>query len=99
MYIQQTKFRCNKIYIQKHSAERKIWAVSCTSSLYFLALFECSLYITEMFKGEILFLFTVLLVNELMPRIAMGVPSWSHACGHPQVFCKNITMTCAYSFS
>ena len=24
IYIQQTKFRCNKIYNQKHSAERKI---------------------------------------------------------------------------
>ena len=27
------KFRCNKIYNQKHSEERKIWCVSCTSSL------------------------------------------------------------------
>ena len=25
--------------------------------------------------------------------------AWSHACGRPQVFCINITMTSAYSFS
>ena len=26
---------------------------------------------------------TVLLVNELMPRIGMEVEDWSHACGRP----------------
>ena len=34
-----------------------------------------------------------------MPITGMGVGAWSHACGRPQVFCINITMTSAYSFS
>ena len=34
-----------------------------------------------MFKAEVMFLFTVLLVNERIPRIGMGMGAWSHACG------------------
>ena len=54
IYIQQTKFGWNQIYIQKHSAERKIWCVSCTSNLkVFSCTFDRSLHITEvMFKAE-----------------------------------------------
>ena len=67
-----TRFGCNKIYIQKHLAEWKIWRST-------------------------LFLFTVHLVKELMPRTGLGVGVWAHACERPQGFCMNITKVYAYS--
>ena len=56
IYIHQTKFEWIKIYIQKHSAERKILSVSCTCNLkVFSSTFKRSLHITKMiFKTEVL---------------------------------------------
>ena len=56
-----------------------LWAVHPVCK-YFLTLFE-----RWCFEVEFSF-FTILLFNELMPRIGIGVGAWSHPCGCLQDF-------------
>ena len=97
--FQQTKFRFNKICIQKHSAERNIRSISCKSSLQvFSRTFRTFFaHCRDGISGRSSLLpFTVLLVSGVMPIMRMRVRAWLHECRHPQVFCRNITMICAY---
>ena len=51
------------------------------------------------FREKVLCFFLLSFWSINLCQLLGWVGAWSHACGRPQVFCINITMTSAYSFS
>lgn len=80
-----TKFGCNKTYIQNHLPQRSIWSVICRSVVW---VFSCSFNTVFahckdiMFKGKVLCLSCLM---NLCQGSGWGLGAWPHACWRPKV--------------
>ena len=95
------KFRCNKIYNIPPKAFGRTKDLVCKLYIQFVTIFShfSTVYCTlHRWSLRAKFCFFLLSFGQwTYVRNWDGVGVWSHACGRPQVFCMNITMTCVYS--